>query len=119
MSMSIRAFSPLMRLVIVGVGRLPGITDAAPPSTFVFVTTVTSACTTAEHTANTRSVADQRFIFEPPDVDQLRRAYLQPAWWQPHRNSVMLPAFLQWSLQYLPNSPLGATVQEQAGCAHF
>ncbi len=30
----------------------------------------------------------------------------------------MPPVFLQCSLQYLPNSLLGATVQEQAGCAH-
>ena len=31
----------------------------------------------------------------------------------------MLPAFLQASLQYFPKGPSGATVQEQAGCAHF
>src|SRR6185436_17494997 len=69
MSMSVRPFMPLMRLVTVGDGAFPPIAAAAPPSMVVFCTMVTSACTTAEHTANARSVADQRFILRPPTVN--------------------------------------------------
>src|SRR4051812_7591122 len=79
MSMSMRAFMPLMRLVTVGDGTPPGAIVAAPPSTVVFCTMVTSACTTAEHTANTRSVADQRFIQTSGPGRMTIVRYLQPA----------------------------------------
>ena len=46
------------------------------------------------------------------------RFYRHPGWLHPQRSSVMSFASLQCSLQYLPNSPPGATVQEQPGCAH-
>ena len=44
-----------------------------------------------------------------------RTSQLQPGCRQPQRSSVMPLASLQCSEQYLPNSPLGATVQEQPG----
>ena len=39
--------------------------------------------------------------------------------WQSQRSSVLLPACLQWSLQYFPWGPFGGTMHSQIGCAHF
>src|SRR5262245_1910176 len=63
MSTSTRPLVVLIRVVIVGIGiAAPPIIAVGPPSTVIFCTMVTSACTTAEHTASTTSVADQRFM---------------------------------------------------------
>ena len=61
MSMSVRAFRPLIRVVVFGAMVWPVIA-AMPPSTVIVCTIVTSARTTAEHTANTANVDSQRFI---------------------------------------------------------
>src|SRR6185503_13450973 len=72
MSMSMRPLLPLMRFVVVGEGIAAPAIAAAPPSIVVFCTMVTSACTTAEQTANARSVAYQRFMFDPPGRNGFR-----------------------------------------------
>src|SRR6187551_2071649 len=61
MSMSVRDFRPLIRWVVFGAMVWPVIA-AIPPSIVIVCTIVTSARTTAEHTANTANVDSQRFI---------------------------------------------------------
>ena len=45
--------------------------------------------------------------------------YRQAGCWQSQRSSILLPAALQWSLQYFPWGPLGATIHWHEGWAHF
>jgi hypothetical protein len=58
-----------------------------------------------QHPADAAGVRPQSRVGPALVVRSGQSRYLQSACWQPQRSSVMPAAFLQCSLQYLPNSP--------------